>query len=191
LVERSNLIVLDEPTNHLDYKSKKVLQKAIDEFQGTVVIVSHDIDFLKPITNKVLELKDTSAKLFYGGIEYYLFKRKELFDEKIDKSGPADNQGMSKKEQKRIDAANRQQKLADTKNLKEEITVLEKKIQDYEADKSRLEVELSGTDVYQNPEIAKTKTIEYDEVKRNLDTTYASWTEKTIELENIESQFKS
>jgi len=191
LVERSNLIVLDEPTNHLDYKSKKVLQKAIEEFQGTVIIVSHDIDFLKPITNKVLELKNTSSKLFYGGIEYYLYKRKELVDERMDKSGPADNQTMSKKEQKRIDAEKRQQKFAATKSLKDEITELEKKIQNFEDAKSRLEAELSGTEVYQNPEIAKAKNLEYDEKKRNLEITYSSWTEKTIELENIESQFDS
>lgn len=191
LVERSNLIVLDEPTNHLDYRSKKVLQKAIEEFPGTVIIVSHDIDFLKPITNKVLELKNNSSKLFYGGIEYYLYKRKELVDEKIEKSTPNDNMVLSKKEQKRIDAEQRQQKFAATINLKEEIIELERKIQNFETEKARLEVELSSTEVYQNPEMARDKNKEYDELKRSIETTYSSWTEKSIELENIESKFAS
>lgn len=191
LVERSNLIVLDEPTNHLDYKSKKVLQKAIEEFPGTVIIVSHDIDFLKPITNKVLELKNNSSKLFYGGIEYYLYKRKELVEEKVERSVRIDGQVSSKKEQKRIDAEKRQQKFAVTKILREEIVGLENNIQNLEAEKSLLEVELSTTEVYQNPEMARAKNIQYDKVKSSLETIYSSWTEKTLELENIESKFES
>ncbi len=190
LVERSNLIVLDEPTNHLDYKSKKVLQKAIEEFPGTVIIVSHDIDFLKPIANKVFELKNKSARLFYGGIEYYLFKRREISDDEIVESDQSEKKAFSKKDQKRNAAEKRQKKFAATKNLKKEIAELEKKIQEFEADKSNIETELASTEVYQNPDRAKEKNKEYEEVKQNLDAAYSVWTEKTMELEEIESQFE-
>jgi ATP-binding cassette subfamily F protein 3 len=190
LVERSNLIILDEPTNHLDYKSRKVLQKAIEEFPGTAIIVSHDIDFLKPITNKVLELKNTSAKLFYGGIEYYLFKRKEYADERADLSDNAEKKEPSKRDQKRLDAEKRQKKFSATKTLKREITELEKKIQEFETDKSSIESDLTSTEVYQNSEKAREKNKEYEKVKQNLDAAYTLWTEKTIKLEEIENQFE-
>jgi len=75
LLTRSNLIILDEPTNHLDITSKEILQKALIDFSGSIVLISHDIDFLKPIVNKTVEIKNRKVTLFEGGIEYFLYKK--------------------------------------------------------------------------------------------------------------------
>ncbi|KAB2907485.1 MAG: ABC-F family ATP-binding cassette domain-containing protein [Ignavibacteriaceae bacterium] len=77
LLQKANLLVMDEPTNHLDYNSKLVLQKALMNFKGSLVIVSHDVDFLQPIVNKVVEIRKGSFRIFPGTIEYYLRKREE------------------------------------------------------------------------------------------------------------------
>ena len=77
LLTKSNLIILDEPTNHLDISSKQILQKALQEFQGSLILVSHDVDFLTPIVNKVVEIRKGEIKSFADGIEYYLSKREE------------------------------------------------------------------------------------------------------------------
>jgi len=76
LLQPFNVLVMDEPTNHLDIKSKNVLKKALMNFEGTLIVVSHDRDFLQGLTNKVYEFKDKKIKEYLGDIDYYLEKRK-------------------------------------------------------------------------------------------------------------------
>lgn len=76
LLEPYNLLVLDEPTNHLDMRSKDVLKNAISNFDGTVIVVSHDRDFLKGVTNRVFEFKDKTIKEYIGDIYDYLGAKK-------------------------------------------------------------------------------------------------------------------
>jgi len=74
LLTKANLIVLDEPTNHLDIDSKKILQKALIDFTGSLIIVSHDVDFIRPIANKIVDIRNKRIKLYPGNIDYYLDK---------------------------------------------------------------------------------------------------------------------
>lgn len=76
LLEPVNLLVLDEPTNHLDMRSKDILKNALIHYQGTMVIVSHDRDFLQGLTNKVLEFKDRKIREYLGDIQDFLYMRK-------------------------------------------------------------------------------------------------------------------
>ena len=75
LLSDFNVLVMDEPTNHLDIKSKNVLKKALQNFEGTLIIVSHDRDFLQGLTNKVYEFKDKNIKEYLGDIDFYLEQR--------------------------------------------------------------------------------------------------------------------
>ena len=95
LLQPFNVLVMDEPTNHLDIKSKNVLKEALNNFEGTLILVSHDRDFLQGLCNHVYEFKDQKIKEYLGGIEYYLEQRKisnmreaELRSE--EKKGPKD-----------------------------------------------------------------------------------------------------
>jgi len=72
LMKRANAIILDEPTNHLDIRSKEILQDAVREFNGTVILVSHDRDFLDPIVNKVLEVSKTGTRLLSCNVSEYI-----------------------------------------------------------------------------------------------------------------------
>ena len=76
LMKPANFIILDEPTNHLDIKSKEVLQDAIREFDGTILLVSHDRDFLDPVVNKVLEVSKTGLRMLSCNVSEYI-KRME------------------------------------------------------------------------------------------------------------------
>ena len=76
LLQPFNVLVMDEPTNHLDIKSKNVLKQALQNFDGTLILVSHDRDFLQGLTNKVYEFKDGSIKEYLGDIDFYLEQRK-------------------------------------------------------------------------------------------------------------------
>ena len=78
LMREANTIILDEPTNHLDIKSKEILQDAVKAFDGTVILVSHDRDFLDPIVNKVLEVSKTGTRMLTCNVSEYLDRiRKE------------------------------------------------------------------------------------------------------------------
>ena len=76
LLQPFNLLVMDEPTNHLDIKSKNVLKQALIKFDGTLILVSHDRDFLQNLTNKVYEFKNQNIKEYLGDIDFYLDQRK-------------------------------------------------------------------------------------------------------------------
>ena len=85
LLEPFNVLVMDEPTNHLDIKSKNVLKEALKEFQGTLLLVSHDRDFLQGLTNLVYEFKDGRIREYLGDINYYLEERKAADFRQIEK----------------------------------------------------------------------------------------------------------
>ncbi|MEK6552327.1 MAG: ATP-binding cassette domain-containing protein, partial [Bacteroidota bacterium] len=188
LLTKCNLIILDEPTNHLDFSSKEILQRALIDFSGTLIIVSHDIDFLKPITTKVLEIRNRQVKLFVGGIEYYLQKRKEIADPKrveILNIG----QKTNRKDQKRAEAELRQQKFSLTKVLKAKLSECEKKINKLEIEKKRLEEELTDQNIFNNPQLVKEKNLEYQNIKFKLEPEYNLWTELSRQIEKIENNF--
>ncbi len=189
LVTKANFIILDEPTNHLDYNSKLVLQKALVQFNGTLVIVSHDIDFLRPIANKILEIRKLKYRLYAGGIDYYLHKRKEYSLEKDQTEILPTEQMLNKKDQKRIEAELRQKKYTATKYLKEKVAKLEDELESLEKQKSTLEKDLMCEITYKDPQLAKSKKNEFDLLKSKLETIYRDWSSAVEELEKIESQF--
>jgi len=187
LLTKSNLIVLDEPTNHLDFTSKEILQKALINFTGTLVLVSHDIDFIKPIATKIFEMKDGRLTVYYGGIDYYLFKKAETKIDQSDKKTFSDK--TSRKEQKRLEAEKRQQKFSLTKDLRKQLESCEKEITALEEFKLKIEKELSDPTIFSNPSLAKEKNIEYEKTKRLLEEEYNRWTELSNEIEKIEINF--
>lgn len=190
LLTKSNLIILDEPTNHLDFSSKNVLQSALINYSGTLIIVSHDIDFLIPITNKVIELREQDLKVFLGGIDYYLYKKNNLIENKIHLNDKSANKS-SRKDQKRIEAEIRQHKYSESKDLTIQLKVLENKIKSLEDLKMKLEAELIDPAVFSNPETAKEKNIDYERTKQQLENEYTSWTQVSSKLEEIEKKYNN
>ncbi len=191
LLTKSNFIVLDEPTNHLDISSKKVLQQALINFNGSLILVSHDVDFLLPIVSKVVEIRKGEIQTFSGGIDYYLHKREELniidAKRKLQKeSEPV----TTKKEQKRIEAEKRQAKYDATKYLISEIELLEKKIEELEEKERKLETTLAKPETYNDPKKAFVSNKEFQIIKEELSGVTTKWENLNEELLNIKSQFE-
>lgn len=190
LLTKANLIILDEPTNHLDISSKEILQKALIEFPGSLVIVSHDVDFLEPIVNKVVEIKKGSVKTFLGGIENYLSKR-EILGQNSNESN-ASKQSVSdqnRKELKRIEAELRQKKYAATKQIIAEIKKLEKEIEELELKEKEIENLLAEPSTYEDAEVSRKLNINFNEIKDALREKYKKWEELSLSLDEIEKQF--
>jgi len=188
LMEKSNLIILDEPTNHLDFNSKAALKNALLNYRGSLVIISHDIDFIRGVANKVLDLRNKQARLYYGGIDYYLSKQSQL-NYLVNNRTNSKSSTLNKKSLKRLEAEKRQQKYRATKELKEKIKLIEKQINELENLKIKIEKELTAPEIFSNPLKAKEANIEYSRIKDMLDKKITTWAELNDKLEIIESQF--
>ena len=189
LLTKSNFIILDEPTNHLDISSKKVLQKALADFKGSLILVSHDIDFLDPVVNKVVEIRRGKIRNFEGGIEYYMRKREMQEEQERGEETSGYNEAATRKDQKRIEAEQRQKRYAATKELIKRIDGLEKRISELEEKEKQLERELTLPETYSNPETAREKNLEFQNSKKNLEQVLAEWEKASNELNQIEKQF--
>ena len=133
LLQPLNVLVMDEPTNHLDIKSKNVLKQALQNFDGTLIVVSHDRDFLQGLTNKVYEFKNQKIKEHLGDIDYYLEQRKVDDFRSIEKKDKTPN---SKKKTKKNDSLNQ--------SIKKKINNIESKISKLEKDISVIDIALEN-----------------------------------------------
>lgn len=191
LLTKANLIILDEPTNHLDISSKEVLQSALINFSGSLILVSHDVDFLRPIVNKIVDIRKGIIKVFPGDIDYYLSKREEIVTKENENRNNINstNTTLSRKEQKKIEAELRQRKYNETKDLIDRISKLEKKIHQLEKDEKEITTILSEPKTYKNPELVKQKNIELKTLKEELKSILSRWETAADELQNIENKF--
>lgn len=190
LLTKANFIILDEPTNHLDISSKEVLQKALIDFSGSLILVSHDVDFLDPVVNKVVEIRKGEVKLYPGGIQYYIEKKQlSEIENAPDKTKKTSEPSVSKKELKRAEAELRQKRYMATKDLITKVENLEMKIESLELKQKELENLLANPAIYSNPGTAKEKNFEYQQVKESLENTIAEWEKYSEQLHTIEKQF--
>jgi ATP-binding cassette subfamily F protein 3 len=189
LLSPSNFIILDEPTNHLDYSSKKVLQQALVDFSGSLILVSHDVEFLKPIANRVVDIRAGIIKIYEGDIEYYLYKRNSETQQVSPVKVEEQSETSSRKEQKRIEAEKRQQRYKATKDLKERLAKLEKEIQSLEQELEKINAVLINPDSYNNPNQIKELNERHKELKLSLDEKLKEWEEVSLSLEEIEREF--
>lgn len=193
LLEPVNLLILDEPTNHLDLASKDVLKKAIREFDGTAIIVSHDRDFLDDLVHKVYEFGGGKVREHIGGIHDYLSAKKldNLQQLELSKS-PATTQqaASSKKEEKEGKSEAMEQKLSyqEQKELNRRQRRLEKQIEEAENEVEALETTLAAMEQeLATPEGASNVTMlqNYLETKAKMDRILNNWERLTLELERL------
>ena len=161
-----NVLVMDEPTNHLDIKSKNVLKKALQQFEGTLIIVSHDRDFLQGLTDKVYEFKNKNIKEYLGDIDFYLEQRavanfREMEQQKETLSAPtkaaANAEKLNFEQQKQQKAA--QNKLNKIEN---QIAALEEELKQMDMQMGQ---GVQSNDYYK----------EYEQKKRMLEELMTEW----------------
>ena len=202
LLEPVNFLILDEPTNHLDLASKDVLKKAILEFDGTAIIVSHDRDFLDGLVNKVYEFGGGKVLEHIGGIYDYLSKKKldSLQQLELSKS-PTKAEPLTKAAHINDDTkapskatsgisvnklSYQEQKELNSKIRKAErhVEEFEKKIELYENEMSEMETYLASPEGASDMEYLQ----KYMEVKSRLDKAMSKWERTTLELEKFQEK---
>ncbi len=190
LLEPVNLLVLDEPTNHLDMRSKDILKSALLQYGGTMIVVSHDRDFLQGLTNKVYEFRQKRIREFIGDIYDFIDARRidslaqlEIKDKHSGKSSSGYNSDS--------DSENKiswEQK----KQYERELRKIENKISKVETEMERLEKEISRLEaIIANPTLdlkgIETGTIyaSYEKAKKDLTKQESLWEEAHVELEQL------
>ena len=177
LLQPFNVLVMDEPTNHLDIKSKNVLKQALQNFEGTLVLVSHDRDFLQGLTDRVYEFKDGNIKEYLGDIDFYLEQRKAEDFRKIEKKDEK-NPSEKKAESKNNNDYAIQKKL---KSLKNKLGNVEKKIAELEKEIAEIDHKLLMD--YDNT-IAEPGFFDaYQGKKKQVETLMEDWEKLSNELE--------
>ena len=164
---------MDEPTNHLDIKSKNVLKEALKRFEGTLILISHDRDFLQGLSEIVYEFKDKNIKEYIGDIDYYLDKRNigdiREIERKENNVSPKKMDKDSYKKMKKINSLNNKIKRVET-----DIIELEENIK-----KNNLDLE-------QNPSDYDEKFFEEYELRKNkLATSISKWEDLQNQLEKL------
>lgn len=188
LLEPVNLLILDEPTNHLDMQSKEVLKNAINEFDGTAIIVSHDRDFLDGLVSKVYEFMDGKVTEYLGGIYDYLNRRNiESPDElsTIKKSSVVNESPLQ------AETVKKKYSYAEHKELQKKIRKIEKAIKESEAKIENLENKLKVLSKKMcTPEGASDMNLisEYTSVNKQLSAEEDIWTNLSEELDEQQKE---
>lgn len=232
LADPGNFIILDEPTNHLDMQSKRMLQQALQQFEGTYMIVSHDRAFLDPIVNKTLEVQPGRIRTWLGNVSWYLEKRREMevtgtstgngtgsgpgsggyhrpttasseragvaasAGDSITPDGSAtssgkNRSGLTRKEERRLEAVRRQELYRKVRPLKKRLRTLEEEIEQMEARKQEIETAMADPSFYEDADRVKETTLEYDRIRKELAAGYSKWEELAGRIEFAEQELDS
>lgn len=186
LLEPVNFLILDEPTNHLDMRSKDVLKDAIKEFDGTVIVVSHDREFLDGLVDKVYEFGNKRVTEHLGGIYDFLEKKKMDSLRELEKNNSfiiskAENATEEQPSQNKLSYEARKEQSRTIKKIEKAIAETEKQIAELEKTIAFIESKLT------TPEGASDTTLyeQYSSAKKALSDAMDTWTEQTIELEEL------
>lgn len=194
LLRPANFLILDEPTNHLDMQSQNVLQEALIAYQGTIVIVSHNRDFLDPITDKVVEFysDDTPPRSYPSNLSDYIEKKRE--EESIGQNsydqGPKQRNpsSSSRKETRKLQGKIRQEKAEKLKPLQENLSLVENEIESIENRKSEIEKSMADPDFFKSKDSMET-TKEYKEIHAAIEKLYSDWSSISDEIEQATLRF--
>jgi len=173
MLEPVNLLVLDEPTNHLDMRSKEILKQALIDYDGTVIVVSHDRDFLEGLVSCVYEFKDKKVKQHLGGIYDFLIRKKMESMKELEKKNLALNQEVKTQKVEEAEKVS----FDERKEINKNISRLEKSIEKNEKEIADLENKIEKTDQVlaqtngSDPEIFKN----YDRLKKELENKMYEW----------------
>lgn len=167
MMSNSNFLLMDEPTNHLDIDSKEVLEDSLLNYDGTLLVISHDRYFLNKVANKILELSKDGIAEYLGNYEYYVEKKNEVIFEEEEESKTKTQIRLEKKKEK--------EKREKEKEKKVEIQNAEKLISELEEKIHKIDALMCNPDFYEDPEKIKELAMERENTKKDLDKLYEKW----------------
>lgn len=183
LLEPCNLLLMDEPTNHLDMRSKDVLKQALLKYDGTLIVVSHDRDFLDGLVSKVYEFRHNRIRENIGGIYDFLRKKKIVSLREIEK------RDRTAREERYEDTSTNKQKYIEKKEYERNLRKLRRRLEDSEKEIEIMEKELADLDTELARTAASTESagifIKYEELRKKLDIEMDNWTRYSHDVDEF------
>ena len=185
LLEPVNLLILDEPTNHLDMRSKDILKEALKEFDGTVIVVSHDREFLSGLVDKIYEFGNKKVKEHLGGIYEFLEKKKienltELERKEKRETIPLQPNSKNNPVSEKLSYEERKEQQKTLRKLEKNVAGCEERIDILESEIKSVEILLSTPEGASNVDLL----MKHSQLKENLDRIMEEWTNHILKLEN-------
>ncbi len=185
MLEPHNLLVLDEPTNHMDMRSKDILKSAVMKYDGTVIVVSHDREFLDGMVQKVYEFRDGGVREYLGGIYYFLEKRRLESLQEVERKTPA--KGVQQPEaaapkgggKLSYEQKKEQEKLV--RRMRRTVETIEAELAGIEAQLAACDAKFAAATTYDEAEYKA-----YNELKAQYDRRMHDWEKASYELEIVE-----
>jgi ATP-binding cassette subfamily F protein 3 len=192
LVKPGNLMVMDEPTNHLDIISSEILVDALDDYNGTLLFVSHNLSFANRLATKVWDIRDGTIVEYPGTLseyEHHLSLRGDPMTSLTVHPSSASIQASQSRKTARKEKAKRRSRIAATlKPIQERLGELEQRIDDIEKRQEELEEELADPEVFKDKDRCVPLLNEYDGVRKKLDQLMARWEYQHKELESVKKE---
>lgn len=177
ILDEPNFIIMDEPTNHLDIDSKNIVENLLDDFNGTVLVVSHDRYLLDKVCERILELENGAINDYLGKYSYYREKKAELERIRLEKEAEAAAKVKKKAAEKTAPKINKAK-------IKAEIAAIEEEIAQKEERLAVLSEELGQSGSYQDEESGKALVNEYHTLETEIPLLYEKWEDLSLTLEN-------
>ncbi|WP_315119425.1 ABC-F family ATP-binding cassette domain-containing protein [uncultured Clostridium sp.] len=170
MLSEANLLLLDEPTNHLDIMSREALEDAIIEYDGTVMVISHDRYFLNKVINRIYELKENEAKEYLGNYSYYVEKKKNPLRYNYEE----ENEGKTKTQIQQEKRKKRESEKAE-KEHKQRLKNIEEEIANKESYLVELQNDLCLEEVYSDPVKSEEVNKKILKIEKEIEELYAEW----------------
>ena len=197
LLSPVNFLIMDEPTNHLDLAARAALEEALTDYDGTLLVISHDRYFLDKLVHRVVEVRAGKLFEYTGNYSDYLAKKPDVPEPAEPESGAPDPEkspapgGRKTRDQKRLEAEARQAGSRKRNKLKREIETLEKEISELEQKKKEIEEKLARAETYKDSELVISLKNEYARVKEDLPARYWRWEKAHQEFEEVMSEISA
>ena len=180
LISEANFLMLDEPTNHLDMQSENILIQALQQYQGSLVVVSHNRHFVSQVANKIWYIEDNEIKVYPGTFQEYEYWRSQ--------QAPVQESFVNAKK-KSAKTKTSKPKLIDTnelKSLEKELEGIEAKIEQAETKVTETENEMAKPEVYSNPERLSEANTLFETAKNNLESLQSKWEDIADKIDLIQ-----
>ncbi|MEH0155082.1 ABC-F family ATP-binding cassette domain-containing protein [Limibacter armeniacum] len=186
LISEANFLMLDEPTNHLDIQSVNVLIQALQQYEGTYIVVSHDRHFISHIANKIWYVENQEVKEFPGNYEEfcYFMEQREAEQQGTDST----QSSKPKKEKKQRSDSERKEWQKKVNQTKKKLEKAEELVMELEEKKEALEGELANPEIFSDSKKLQELNATYEQTKSDLETANEDWENLMLELEELEEQ---
>ena len=185
MLEPHNLLVLDEPTNHMDMRSKDILKSAVMKYDGTVIVVSHDREFLDGMVQKVYEFRDGGVREYLGGIYYFLEKRRLESLQEVERKAPAKGgqqpEAAAPKGGGKLSYEQKKEQEKLVRRMRRTVETIEAELAGIEAQLAACDAKFAAATTYDEAEYKA-----YNELKAQYDRRMHDWEKASYELEIVE-----